>query len=124
MNTVVIVEDNALVRRDLAVALERAGFVALGVGTLAAGRAALAGEARALCAAILDVRLPDGDGVELLAAIRTDVQLHDLPVIVLSTQAEVEDRLRGLRSGANDYLGKPYQERELLEAVHQQLAAR
>jgi len=61
-----------------------------------------------LSAVVLDVRLPDGDGVDLLVAVRDDSVLHDLPVVVLSTEAEIEDRLRGLRSGANDYFGKPY----------------
>jgi len=52
--------------------------------------------------AILDVRLPDGDGIELLEQIRRDHTLAALPVLMLSSEAEIKDRVRGLRMGANN----------------------
>ncbi len=106
MTTILVVDDSLTVRMDLAESLEAVGFSAIPVGTLAEARVALAVES--IAAAILDVRLPDGDGVTLLAEIRTNPSLAALPVLMLSTEAEVKDRIRGLRTGANDYVGKPY----------------
>ncbi len=106
MTTILVVDDSLTVRMDLAESLEAVGFAAIPVGSLAEARVALAVES--ISAAILDVRLPDGDGVTLLAEIRNNPSLAALPVLMLSTEAEVKDRIRGLRTGANDYVGKPY----------------
>ena len=57
---------------------------------------------------VLDVVLPDGDGVELLGEIRAQPRSATLPVSALSTEAEVNDRIRGLHTGADEYVGKPY----------------
>ncbi len=104
--TVLVVDDSLTVRMDLADALEAAGMQVAPVATLAEARARLA--SHAITAVILDVRLPDGDGVTLLEEIRNSRTLALLPVLMLSSESEVADRIRGLRTGANDYLGKPY----------------
>ncbi len=57
---------------------------------------------------ILDVLLPDGDGIELLREVRTSPRVSNAAVVMLSTEAEVRDRIRGLRTGADEYVGKPY----------------
>ena len=87
--------------------------------TVAEARAAL--RQTPLDVVILDVLLPDGDGVELLRELRGDAATADAPILMLSTEAEVKDRIRGLRTGADEYVGKPYdtgyvvaQARELL----------
>ena len=64
--------------------------------------------AEPIAVAVLDVLLPDGDGLDLLRAIRSAPATADLPVLMLSTEAEVRDRIRGLQRGADDYVGKPY----------------
>src|SRR6202011_184672 len=64
--------------------------------------------AQAIDLVILDVLLPDGDGVELLKEIRTNPATCDLPILMLSSEADVKDRIRGLQTGADDYVGKPY----------------
>ncbi|MGH7280592.1 MAG: response regulator transcription factor, partial [Polyangiaceae bacterium] len=104
-DTILIVDDSLTVRMDLADAFEHAGFVARQCSTVAEARALLAKERVALV--ILDILLPDGDGVDLLDEIRTS-HLSDAPVLLLSTEAEVKDRIRGLKVGADDYIGKPY----------------
>ncbi|MGE0869942.1 MAG: response regulator [Kofleriaceae bacterium] len=106
MTAVLIVDDSLTVRMDLAEAFEAAGFTTILCATATHARAALASEPVAL--AILDVVLPDGDGVELLQEIRDRAGDRHLPVIMLSTEAEVKDRIRGLKTGADDYVGKPY----------------
>src|SRR5262245_28654084 len=106
MRTILIVDDSLTVRMELAEALERAGFHTIQCATIADARIALRSHSIAL--AILDIQLPDGDGVDLLVQIRKDFTLGELPVLLLSTEAEVRDRIRGLRGGANDFVGKPY----------------
>ena len=100
---VLIVDDSLTVRMDLREAFEQAGFAPTLATTLVEARAELAAQSFALV--ILDVLLPDGDGLELLAEIKRD---SDASVLLLSTEAEVHDRIRGLKTGANDYVGKPY----------------
>jgi two-component system, NtrC family, sensor kinase len=104
--TVLIVDDSLTVRMDLADAFDAAGLHSLPCSTLHDARAALADQAIDLV--ILDVLLPDGDGVELLKEIRRQPATSNLPILMLSSEADVKDRIRGLETGANDYVGKPY----------------
>jgi signal transduction histidine kinase len=68
-----------------------------------------------------DVMMPRLDGFGLLAAIRADTDLRDMPVILLSARAGEEARLEGLDAGADDYLVKPFSARELLARVRSNL---
>jgi DNA-binding response OmpR family regulator len=68
--------------------------------------------------AILELTLPDRDGLDVIATIRDDPRLSRLPIIVLSTRATESDKLFGLESGADDYLAKPFNPRELLARVY------
>ncbi|MGD0523589.1 MAG: response regulator [Polyangiaceae bacterium] len=104
--TVLIVDDSLTVRMDLVEAFEAAGFRAVPCSTLAEARAALArGDVSVV---VLDVILPDGDGVELLGELRGSGSGASVAVLMLSSEAEVKDRVRGLRMGADEYVGKPY----------------
>ncbi len=66
-------------------------------------------------AAILDVMMPQMDGIEVLKAIRRDGSL--IPVIMLTAKSQIEDKIEGLDSGANDYLTKPFDSQELLARI-------
>ena len=66
-------------------------------------------------AILLDRQLPDGDGLTLIAKLRT--KGVSVPVIVLTARGELVDRVAGLDSGADDYLGKPFNPRELLARI-------
>ncbi|MEO7735072.1 MAG: response regulator [Kofleriaceae bacterium] len=121
MSSILIVDDSLTVRMDLGEALEGAGFETILCATIADARIALRSHAIAL--AILDIQLPDGDGVDLLALIRKDGTLGELPVLMLSTEAEVKDRVRGLRGGANDFVGKPYDTYQVIERIRQLIGA-
>ncbi|HEY4178236.1 MAG TPA: response regulator [Kofleriaceae bacterium] len=121
MPSILIVDDSLTVRMDLAESLEAAGFTALPVGTLAEARRAL--QTQPIALAILDVRLPDGDGIELLALIRKDPTLARLPVLMLSSEAEIRDRVRGLKQGANDFVGKPYDTNNVISRIRQLVGA-
>src|SRR5215813_11757042 len=121
MRTILIVDDSLTVRMDLAEALDSAGFHTIQCATIADARIALRSHPIAL--AILDIQLPDGDGVELLAQIRKDFTLGELPVLMLSTEAEIKDRIRGIRGGANDFIGKPYDTYHVIARVRQLVGA-
>lgn len=121
MSAILVVDDSLTVRMDLVDALDAAGFRSVACANLAEARDALRNHAIAL--AILDVRLPDGDGVEFLEELRADARYAELPILMLSSEAEVKDRIRGLRTGANDYIGKPYDTATMIERIRQLLGA-
>jgi two-component system, NtrC family, sensor kinase len=104
---VLIVDDSLTVRMDLLEQLVAAGLPAMACGTAAEARQALA-ENRFLLV-ILDVLLPDGDGVQLLEEIRAGPSATSTAVMLLSTESEIRDRIRGLARGADEYVGKPYE---------------
>ena len=103
---VLIVDDSLTVRMDLGEAFLSAGFANTFCATLADARSALSTTRFSLI--ILDVLLPDGDGIEFLHEIRTAPGTAGTPVMLLSSELEVKDRVRGLKTGADEYVGKPY----------------
>lgn len=103
---VAIIDDSLTVRMDLGDAFQEAGFEPLLCASAAEARVALRSEAPDLI--VLDVVLPDGDGVDLLAELRDVPHTSETPVILLSSEAEVRDRIRGITRGASAYVGKPY----------------
>ncbi len=117
MTQILVVDDSLTVRMGLVEALGNAGYEPVPCATLAEARAALA--TRPIALAILDVRLPDGDGIDFLHELRGSVDRSTLPILVLSTKAEVSDRVRGMSQGANDYVGKPYDIDFVLARVRQ-----
>jgi DNA-binding response OmpR family regulator len=117
MSAILVVDDSLTVRMDLIEALDAAGLRSVGCASLAEARAALRSHTIAL--AILDVRLPDGDGIDLLEELRGDPSYAELPILMLSSEAEVKDRIRGLRTGANDYIGKPYDTPAVIDRIRQ-----
>ncbi len=66
---------------------------------------------------LTDVMMPEMDGFQLLAALRKNATTSTVPVIMLSARAGEESRVKGLESGADDYLVKPFTARELLARV-------
>ncbi|MBI2222305.1 MAG: response regulator [Acidobacteria bacterium] len=103
--TALIVDDSLTVRMDLADAFNDAGFETRLCSTLAEARDAFAQASPDVV--ILDILLPDGDGIQLLKEIRAS-QSSNAVVVMLSTEAEIRDRIRGLQTGADEYVGKPY----------------
>jgi two-component system NtrC family sensor kinase len=103
---ILIVDDSLTVRMDLAEAFEAAGFHTLPCASATEARELMASER--IDVAILDVVLPDGDGVELLSELRLGAPDRHVVVLMLSSEVEVHDRVRGLTKGADEYVGKPY----------------
>ncbi|HEX5685733.1 MAG TPA: response regulator, partial [Ideonella sp.] len=121
-DTVLIVDDSLTVRMDLLEAFEEAGFQAQVCATAAAARLSFA--AGAAQVVVLDVRLPDGDGVGLLSELRATPDGAAAVVLMLSTEAEVKDRVRGLQTGADEYVGKPYDTGYVVAKARELLRAR
>ncbi|MBG0562149.1 response regulator [Actinoplanes aureus] len=102
--TVLIVDDSLTVRMDLHDAFSDDGFTTILCATGAEARSAIA--TAVFDAAVLDVVLPDADGLELLSELRGT--RAGVVTMLLSSESEVTDRLAGLRTGADEYVGKPY----------------
>jgi len=119
---ILIVDDSLTVRADLEEAFADAGIPTICCASVTQAREALATQVIGLV--ILDVLLPDGDGIELLKEFRATVKGASLPVLMLSTEAEVKDRIRGLLTGSSDYVGKPYEREYVVARAAQLLAAR
>jgi DNA-binding response OmpR family regulator len=118
--TVLLVEDNALTRTFLADNLTADGYEVLQAECARDAERIIASEFPDL--AILDLALPDRDGLELLREVRASDRVAgkfdpDLPVLVLSGKASELDRLRGFQRGADDYVTKPFSYSELQARV-------
>ncbi len=110
--TIALVDDDRNILTSVAMTLEAEGFV---VRTYTDGESALAGIiARPVDLAVLDVKMPRMDGMELLQRLRARTQL---PVIFLTSKDEEVDELMGLRLGADDYITKPFSQRLLIERI-------
>ena len=95
--------------------LRRSGFEVDTAGSLAAGRDRL--RQTHYDALLLDLMLPDGDGLDLTRELRAQARTRRLPLLMLTARGEPMDRIVGLEIGADDYLGKPFEPRELLARV-------
>ena len=103
---ILIVDDSLTVRMDLEEIFSAAGFSPVLCADLTSARQALKENECNLV--ILDLLLPDGNGVDLLREIRNNPAQASIPVILLSRETEVRQRLQGLGTGADEYIGKPY----------------
>jgi DNA-binding response OmpR family regulator len=121
MKTVALIEDDTDLFALLKYNLEKEGFRFTGSQT---GKDALE-----LCrrerpdVIILDIMLPDSDGIEICRGIRSSPDLAHVPVIFLTARASESDRILGLELGANDYVVKPFSVRELVARLRNQLRA-
>ena len=112
MRRLLLIDDDEFLGPPLAAFFRRHGFD-LQHATLPSRGLALLRDG-GFDAAILDVMLPEMDGFELCRTIRKD---SDLPLIMLTARGEVMDRVVGLELGADDYLPKPFEPRELLARI-------
>jgi two-component system KDP operon response regulator KdpE len=106
---VLVCDDEPHIVRALKIVLREAGFEALPAGTSA--EALQVAALQHLDAAILDLVLPDGDGVEVCRSLR---EWTDMPILVLSAVGDEDHKVRALEAGADDYVTKPFSPRELV----------
>ena len=112
MNKILIVEDDANIRRMICIALKAEGFKPLETSNVKDGLITALKEKPELI--ILDLGLPDGDGKEILARIR---RTSSVPVLILSARHSEDDKVDMLMAGANDYVSKPFSIKELIARI-------
>ncbi len=110
---ILVVDDEASIRELLSFNLKKNGY---SVETAADGREALA-KAAGMDLVLLDIMLPEDDGLEVCRRLKADPQTSGIPIIMLTAKAEEIDRVLGLELGADDYVVKPFSMRELLARV-------
>jgi two-component system, OmpR family, phosphate regulon response regulator OmpR len=110
-----LVDDDARLTAMVGEYLRAAGYAVDTAGSIAAGRDRLREET--YDALVLDLMLPDGDGLDLTRELRADARTRRLPLLMLTARGEPTDRIVGLELGADDYLPKPFEPRELLARV-------
>ena len=111
-HSILVVEDETSIASFVSAYLRNAGYVVRTAATAQAAVAELQGEQPSLV--ILDLNLPDGDGVELTRRIRKG---SDVPILMLTARDEDIDKIIGLEVGADDYMTKPFNPRELVARV-------
>lgn len=115
MASILVVDDNAVIRRIISLTLRRAGHTAVAAESAAEALALLAETPVEL--ALLDLAMPDADGLTLLKQLRADPRYRNLPIIMLTASAHDEDRVAVRAAGANAFLTKPVSSAELLATV-------
>ncbi len=117
-----VVDDDARLRQLLRRYLSDNGFRVTLAADAAEARASLASFAFDLI--VLDVMMPGETGIELTRALRDEGRQKRLPILLLTAMGEPEDRVNGLEQGADDYLAKPFEPRELVLRIRNILERR
>ena len=115
---VLIIDEDREARASLAAHLERSGYRITTASNGGGMQRAL--ERARIDLVVLDVNLGEDDGLRLCRSLRAG---GDLPFIIVAQRADEVDRILGLEMGADDYLAKPFQVRELVSAVERALGA-
>jgi two-component system alkaline phosphatase synthesis response regulator PhoP len=112
MDTILVVEDEPGIARLVRDYLERAGFAV--VLAADAGEALAQARARRPALVVLDLGLPDRDGLDVMRELR---RFTDVPVVMLTARGDESDRIVGLELGADDYVVKPFSPKEVVARV-------
>jgi two-component system response regulator MprA len=115
-SVVVVIDDEPGIVDFIGLGLDQEGYDVVSAGTAADGLRAI--RASTPDAVILDVGLPDADGFDVLRQIRAEFAV---PVVMLTARGDVDDRVRGLDMGADDYIAKPFHFAELLARIRAHL---
>jgi chemosensory pili system protein ChpA (sensor histidine kinase/response regulator) len=117
-----VVDDSITVRRVTQRLLERNGMRVLTARDGMDAVALLADHVPDII--LLDIEMPRMDGYEVAAHVRADPRLHDVPIIMITSRVGEKHRARAIELGVDDYLGKPYQESQLIDAIGPLVARR
>jgi two-component system catabolic regulation response regulator CreB len=115
LSELLLLEDDPAIADTVSYALQREGWRVRHVAWVSEARQALAQRLPELL--VLDIGLPDGNGLDLCRSLRADPATRHLPILMLSARSEEMDRVLGLELGADDYLAKPFSPRELVARV-------
>ena len=115
LGRILVVDDEPPIREMIGFALRRAGYECLEAEDAERAHAHLLEQQPDLI--LLDWMLPGMSGIELARRLKQDRSTRELPIIMLTARGEEEDRVRGLESGSDDYVTKPFSPRELLARI-------
>jgi len=116
MATVLVIDDEPDIREVMRFALEEAGFRVLEAGHADEARKTLLSDNADLI--LLDWMLPGRSGLELAKGLKQSSRTRRIPIIMVSAKGEEEDRVRGLETGTDDYIAKPFSPREMVARVN------
>jgi len=114
--SILVVDDEKAIRDMIAQSLRREGFSVITAADASEAKAAIVNQRPDLI--LLDWMLPDVSGIELARQWKRDEMTRELPVIMLTARVDEDDKIRGLESGADDYVTKPFSPRELSARIH------
>lgn len=114
MAKILVVEDEKNIRELIKFNLENAGYE---VVTAADGKTALDELSAEIDLVVLDLMLPEVDGMEVCRQMRGDQELRQIPIVMLTAKGEEVERILGLEMGADDYMTKPFSPRELVARI-------
>ncbi|MBK1644640.1 phosphate regulon transcriptional regulatory protein PhoB [Thiocapsa imhoffii] len=115
MTTILVVDDEPDIRELIRFALEGAGHRVLEAGHADEARRLLGSDSPDLI--LLDWMLPGRSGLELAQQLKQNPKTRTVPIIMVSARGEEDDRIKGLETGADDYIAKPFSPRELVARV-------
>ena len=114
---ILVADDDPLVLKSITFILQKAGYKTI---TAVDGHAALEQiQKERPFLAMLDVMMPNMDGLEVCRHIKGDPALADIPVFLVTARAMVQERERGFQAGADDYITKPFANKVLLDRVRE-----
>lgn len=112
---ILIADDDPLVLKSIELILRKSGFP---LRTCVNGRQALDQiQLQKPVLALLDVMMPEMNGLEVCQAVKNDPELKDVPVFLVTARAMAAERQKGLDAGADDYITKPFVNKDLVEKV-------
>ena len=115
MTTILVIDDEPDIREVMRFALESADFHVMEAGHADEARKLLSSETPDLI--LLDWMLPGRSGLELAQQLKQSPKSMSIPIFMVSARGEVDDRVKGLDTGADDYIAKPFSPREMVARV-------
>lgn len=112
---ILLLEDEAPIREMASFALSRAGYIVTEAADVGEAQAHLSDRLPDLV--LVDWMLPEISGLEFIRRLKRDQVTRDLPVIMLTARSEEDDKVRGLETGVDDYITKPFSTRELIARI-------
>ena len=112
---VLVIEDEPDIRKTVEYNLTREGYEVSGCGSISEAKALL--ENPIFSIILLDLMLPDGSGLDLCKQIKSNPEINEIPILILTAKDDEVDKVVGFELGADDYVTKPFSVRELILRV-------
>lgn len=118
-NKILSIDDSSTMRKILKKAVEEIGYTLVEATDGQNGLEVLAKELDNLCLILLDWNMPGMNGLEFLQKIKSNVSFTQIPIIMVTTEAEKENVIKALQNGVKNYILKPFTNEELTQKINQ-----